>query len=82
MSEIRETLNDAIPDLQDKLYDSVEPLYVCAVGAACWARQQILHPTLLQDVDVEPSFQTNMKVRSYESTINAYHVGSVGKKIY
>jgi hypothetical protein len=36
---------------------------------------------LLQDVDVEPSFQTNMKVRSYESTINAYHVGSVGKKI-
>ena len=52
MSEIREAITSAIPNLQDKLQDSIEPLYVGAVGAACWARQQVLHPVLLQDVDL------------------------------
>jgi hypothetical protein len=52
MSEIREAITSAIPNLQDKLQDSIEPLYVGAVGAACWARQQVLHPALLQDIDL------------------------------
>ena len=51
MSEIREAIASALPSLQDKLQDSIEPLYVGAVGAACWARQQVLHPALLQDID-------------------------------
>lgn len=52
MSEIREAIASALPSLQDKLQDSIEPLYVGAVGAACWARQHVLHPALLQDTDL------------------------------
>jgi hypothetical protein len=52
MSEVRGAITSAIPSIQDKLQDSIEPLYVGAVGAACWARQQVLHPALLQDIDL------------------------------
>ena len=64
MSEIREAIASALPSLQDKLQDSIEPLYVGAVGAACWARQQVLHPTLFSNMDeayilIIPGEETN-----------------------
>lgn len=42
--KIRVAVTDVVPDFADRFLDSIDPLWVSAIGAARLARENTLHP--------------------------------------
>lgn len=51
--DIRKIIVNALPGQAGKIKDTINPLYVGAVGAAEWAKRQVQDPKILKDIEVD-----------------------------
>ncbi|KAK2804951.1 hypothetical protein FQN51_001044 [Onygenales sp. PD_10] len=49
-ANIRDAVEAALPEHKGKIRDTIDPHFVGAVGAAQWAKRQVLQPEILKDI--------------------------------
>jgi hypothetical protein len=47
---MRTIVGDVLPAKVGLIRDTIDPLYVGAIGAAEWAKRQVLEPSFLEDI--------------------------------
>ncbi|KAK2734526.1 hypothetical protein FQN55_002637 [Onygenales sp. PD_40] len=50
IANIRDAVEAALPEHKGKIRDTIDPHFVGAVGAAQWAKRQVLQPEILKDI--------------------------------